>query len=111
MNDDDCIRGTCKTEICHAPLVELLEKPNPFRANGVRIPVKTIASLSAQNVEALPVERSSRYVVKERPAERGLTTFAVLHVRRDVVEMSSESTITSLAVANRSASYTTTPIS
>lgn len=36
------------------PLVELPEKLNPFRRDGVRIYAKLLTALPAQNVKALP---------------------------------------------------------
>ena len=36
------------------PLVELPEKLNPFRQDGVRIYAKMLTALPAQNVKALP---------------------------------------------------------
>lgn len=36
------------------PLVELPEKLNPFRKDGVRIYAKLLTALPAQNVKALP---------------------------------------------------------
>lgn len=38
------------------PLIELPEKLNPFRQDGVRIYVKLLTTLPAQNVKALPGE-------------------------------------------------------
>ena len=48
------------------PLVELPEKLNPFRRDGVRIYAKLLTTLPAQNVKALP----GRMLVKRGPSWR-----------------------------------------
>ena len=47
------------------PLVELPEKLNPFRRDGVRIYAKLLTSLPAQNVKALPGK-----ILPKRPIEQ-----------------------------------------
>ncbi|KAI0387362.1 tryptophan synthase beta subunit-like PLP-dependent enzyme [Hypomontagnella monticulosa] len=69
------------------PLVELPEKLNPFRGDGVRIYVKLLTSLPAQNVKALP---ALNMLLNEPSA-----------AERSLVEVSSGSTVTSLSIAAR----------
>ncbi|KAL8643180.1 MAG: hypothetical protein Q9226_008423, partial [Calogaya cf. arnoldii] len=69
------------------PLVELPEKLNPFRRDGVRIYAKLLTTLPAQNVKALPV--LNMLLNDTSAAEKGL------------IEVSPGSTVTSLGITAR----------
>ncbi|PLB55683.1 tryptophan synthase beta subunit-like PLP-dependent enzyme [Aspergillus steynii IBT 23096] len=69
------------------PLVELPPKLNPFHADGVRIYAKLLTCLPAQNVKALPALN----MLLNDPSS----------ANKSVVEVSSGSTVTSLAIAAR----------
>ncbi|RYO74050.1 hypothetical protein DL764_010995 [Monosporascus ibericus] len=69
------------------PLVELPEKLNPFREDGVRIYAKLLTCLPAQNVKALPALN----MLLHDPSA----------AEKKCVEVSSGSTVTSLAIATR----------
>jgi len=69
------------------PLVELPEKLNPFRKDGVRIYAKMMTALPCQNVKALPALN----MIQEAEPK----------ARRPSVEPSSGSTVTSLAMISR----------
>lgn len=69
------------------PLVELPAKLNPFAADGVRIFAKLLTALPAQNVKALP---ALNMLLHEPSAES-----------KRIVEASSGSTVTSLAITSR----------
>ncbi|KAL8767045.1 MAG: hypothetical protein Q9209_006339 [Squamulea sp. 1 TL-2023] len=69
------------------PLVELPEKLNPFRQDGVRIYAKLLTSLPAQNVKALPVLN----MLLNDPSAAG----------KGIIEVSSGSTVTSLGITAR----------
>ncbi|KJX94738.1 cysteine synthase b like protein [Zymoseptoria brevis] len=69
------------------PMVELPEKLNPFRKDGVRIYAKLLTTLPAQNVKALP---ALNMLLHEASADR-----------KGLIEVSSGSTVTSLSVTAR----------
>ncbi|KAB8297993.1 hypothetical protein EYC80_001766 [Monilinia laxa] len=69
------------------PLIELPEKLNPFRQDGVRIYVKLLTTLPAQNVKALP---ALNMLLNDPSAQN-----------KSIVEVSSGSTVTSLGVTAR----------
>ncbi|KAG8525193.1 uncharacterized protein KY384_008837 [Bacidia gigantensis] len=69
------------------PLVELPEKLNPFRGDGVRIYAKMLTALPAQNVKALP---ALNMLLNDEAAADG-----------SIKEVSSGSTVTSLAITAR----------
>ncbi|KAL6355522.1 hypothetical protein LRP88_11117 [Fusarium phalaenopsidis] len=69
------------------PLVELPDSLNPFRKDNVRIYAKLLTFLPAQNVKALP---AVNMLLHDSSA-----------ANKSVVEVSSGSTVTSLAIANR----------
>ncbi|KAI9044050.1 tryptophan synthase beta subunit-like PLP-dependent enzyme [Aspergillus affinis] len=69
------------------PLVELPPKLNPYHTDGVRIYAKLLTCLPAQNVKALPALN----MLLHDPSS----------ANKSVVEVSSGSTVTSLAIASR----------
>lgn len=69
------------------PLVEIPDRLNPFRGDGVRIYAKLLTALPAQNVKALP----ALLMLQERPDA----------ATKSIVEASSGSTVLSLAMAAR----------
>ena len=69
------------------PLVELPDALNPFRGDGVRIYAKMMTALPAQNIKALPALNMLQ--------EGGSSAL------KTIVEPSSGSTVTSLAIISR----------
>ena len=69
------------------PLVEIPEKLNPFRKDGVRIYAKMMTALPCQNVKALPA--------------LNMIQRAGSKAKRPIFEPSSGSTVTSLAMISR----------
>ncbi len=69
------------------PLVEIPDRLNPFREDGIRIYAKMLTALPAQNVKSLPALN----MLRNEPSARD----------KSIVEASSGSTVLSLAMVSR----------